>query len=139
MVLQFVRTLGPYAFIWGSFAHTQAGNLPVAQIAAITGPWGIDFLVCFVNVALTASLSGPKRRIAPLAAAGVLTAAVCAFGLVSLNAKPMAGPTKVVAIAQGGLNNGADTEPLVHAHAMSTYTALTLRASDKHPDVYPLA
>lgn len=135
VVLQFIRTLGAYGFIWGSFAHTQADNLLVAQIASVTGPWGIDFLVCFVNVALAVSLLGPARKIVPLAVAGVLTLAVCVFGLVSLNAKPMAGQTKTVAIVQGALSNGFDTDSMYTRRALSTYTTLTLQAAGGHPDV----
>jgi apolipoprotein N-acyltransferase len=135
VVLQFLRTLGAYAFIWGSFAHTQAGNLLVAQIASVTGPWGIDFLVAFVNVAFAASLLGPARRMAPLAVASLLTIAVCVFGLVTLNAKPPAGQTKTVAIVQGAMKNVFEAGPLYVTRAFSTYTTLTLQAADKHPDV----
>jgi apolipoprotein N-acyltransferase len=32
---------------WGSFAYTQYGNLPLMQLAAVTGIWGITFLIAW--------------------------------------------------------------------------------------------
>ena len=32
---------------WGSLAYTQYGNLPLMQLAALTGIWGITFLVAW--------------------------------------------------------------------------------------------
>lgn len=135
VLLQFVRTLGPYAFNWGSFAHTQVANLPTAQLASVTGPWGIDFLVCLVNVALAKSLGDRPFRIAPVVVAGALAAAVCVYGLAAMNAKGVGGKVRRVAILQGALSNGLDTENQYLQHAMSTYTTLALRAARSRPDV----
>lgn len=135
VALQFVRTLGVYAFIWGSFAHTQVANLPVAQIASVTGPWGIDFLVCLVNVALATSLHSRPVKIAPMAVVGLIAAAVWAYGLLSLNAERAPGHTKTVAVLQGALSKGFDTDSQYLQNAMSTYTTLALRAARNRPDV----
>jgi apolipoprotein N-acyltransferase len=32
---------------WGSLAYTQYGNLPLMQLAAVTGIWGITFLMAW--------------------------------------------------------------------------------------------
>jgi len=32
---------------WGSFAYTQYGNLPLMQLASVTGLWGITFLLAW--------------------------------------------------------------------------------------------
>ncbi|MCE5198926.1 MAG: apolipoprotein N-acyltransferase [Armatimonadota bacterium] len=58
--LQWVRSLGPFGFTWGSMAHSQAANLPMVQSAAIAGPWVIDFLVCMFNVAVAGICSNSK-------------------------------------------------------------------------------
>lgn len=36
--------INPYA-TWGSFAYTQFGNIPLMQVASVTGIWGISFLL----------------------------------------------------------------------------------------------
>lgn len=133
VALQFFRTLSPYAFIWGSFAHTQTENLPVVQLASITGPWGIDFIVCLVNVALAALLDSRPRKIAPTAVACGVTLAVCVFGLTSLSAEQQRGKTTRVAILQGALSKGTETKSYYMQQAMSTYTTLALQAAHNRP------
>lgn len=134
VVLQFVRTLGAYGFTWGSFAHTQADNLVIAQIATITGPWGIDFLVCLANLVLATAIFAPRRKIAPVAVTGLLTVAVCVFGVMALSAKPAPGQEKHVAIVQGGLSNGLKAPPNYIRRAWDTYSRLTMQAAVGNPD-----
>ena len=43
---------------WGSIAYTQYGNLPLMQLAALTGLWGITFLIAWV--ASVAELAGER-------------------------------------------------------------------------------
>ena len=38
----------------GSLAYTQVGNLPILQLASVTGPWGITFLLLLVPSAIAA-------------------------------------------------------------------------------------
>jgi len=50
---------------WGNLAYTQMNCLPVIQIAAITGLWGISFIVFMFAAAVASLLSGaggPFRR-----------------------------------------------------------------------------
>ncbi len=135
VTLQFIRTLGTYAFTWGSFAHTQADNLLVAQIASITGPWGIDFLVCLVNLVLATAVFGPLRKTAPIATACVLIAATCAFGFVSLNTKNTESNAKPIAIIQGGVSAGFDAPPDYTQRAWNIYKSLTTHIAKNRPEV----
>lgn len=41
---QFVYSHGPMGS-WGSVPYTQSGNLPLVQLLAVTGLWGITFLI----------------------------------------------------------------------------------------------
>src|SRR4029450_12404544 len=47
---------------WGNLAYTQMNCLPVIQIAAITGLWGITFIVFLFAGAAAALLSGAGER-----------------------------------------------------------------------------
>lgn len=104
--MQWTRSLGPYSLTWGSFAHAQANNLCIAQIASVTGVWGIDFLVCLVNVALADAFvpHNGRRRYAHGIVALLIAACVWMAGYASLRT-PMSGKhaTKV-AIIQGNLD-----------------------------------
>lgn len=133
--LQFMRTLGTYAFIWGSLAHTQANSLYVAQVAAVTGPWGIDFLLCFVSLAVSRANWYNRRSLTPLAAAAVLTAGVLTFGAVSLRSPEPAGVRRNVAVIQGNMKNDFRPIPNYIANALQRYSELTRRAASNKPDV----
>ncbi|MWA04656.1 hypothetical protein F8568_030640 [Actinomadura sp. LD22] len=54
---------------WLSLAYTQADVPPVVQLASLTGPWGITFLVMGVPAALAAAgAPGAAGRFARLCA-----------------------------------------------------------------------
>ena len=50
VVLEFIRAYLFTGFDWASLGHTQYTNLPIIQIADITGVFGISFIVMMVNV-----------------------------------------------------------------------------------------
>src|SRR5205809_2049323 len=67
---------------WGNLAYTQMNCLPVIQIAAITGLWGISFIVFLFAGGVAALLSGaggPWQRRALAIAVGFLVCAVFVF------------------------------------------------------------
>jgi apolipoprotein N-acyltransferase len=133
--LQFVRTLGPYGFIWGSLAHTQANLLPVVQIASFTGPWGIDFVVCFVSLALSIAIIDRKRSPKPLIVAASLVLGMLAFGVISLHAPMSEVRGRRVAVLQGNMNN--DFHPIPHflRHARDRYARMTVQAAKTGPEI----
>lgn len=59
VAIQFANSFGPYGS-WGTLAYTQSGNLPLLQSLAVTGLWGIVFLIGWfagiVNYALQEGL-----------------------------------------------------------------------------------
>ena len=68
----------------GNLAYTQVDLLPLLQLASITGPWGITFLVLLVPAALATAwqLRGTRGRALRIAGAAIVAvAAVLAFGV----------------------------------------------------------
>src|SRR5438046_7690518 len=78
---------------WGNLAYTQMNCLPVIQIAAITGIWGISFIVFLFAAAAAALLSAAgerwQRRLLP-AAVGLVIWAALGFGQWRLQSNPVA-------------------------------------------------
>jgi apolipoprotein N-acyltransferase len=65
---EYVLSKGPYA-TWGSAAYSQYGNLPLLQLLAVTGLWGVTFLIgwfaAVCNLLWEQGLdSKPARRVA---------------------------------------------------------------------------
>ena len=72
---------------WGSLAYTQPDDLVVLQLAAVTGVWGIAFVVWFVPSAVAAYAGGhdaaARRRV--VIVAGAVVVLVASYGMVRLN------------------------------------------------------
>jgi apolipoprotein N-acyltransferase len=110
----------------GSLAYSQLRFLPFLQLASITGPWGMTFLLCAFPAALAIAIhlrnDSPKRGYRILLATVGVVAAVLVFGTVRLLFEPGEVPVKVGLVASDGPNNhvaddGAPTEKLFQAYA----------------------
>jgi apolipoprotein N-acyltransferase len=92
---------------WGATGFTQYGNLPLMQLASVTGMIGITFLMgWFAAVANWAwenrSRGGEVGR--GLAAFGVVLVAVYLFGFLRLNQAPSGETVRVAGITAQSLN-----------------------------------
>jgi apolipoprotein N-acyltransferase len=80
---EYLTEIGSPHSTWGNLAYTQMNCLPIIQIAAITGIWGISFIV-FLFAGTTASLlSGigkPWQRRALTVTVGLIICALFLFG-----------------------------------------------------------
>ena len=80
---------------WGSLAYSQYGNLPLMQLAALTGLWGISFLIAWFASAVnwTWEQQFAWTRVAPLVAIyGAVAGAVLIGGSIRLARAPSGGP-----------------------------------------------
>ncbi|WP_103348220.1 acyltransferase [Amycolatopsis sp. CA-128772] len=104
--LYVVSLLNPTG-VMGTLMTTQADRPPVLRIAAVTGGWGVEFLVLFVPAAVAAALAPGLRgrtRVAP-----VVALAAIAGGLVFWTTPPLPGPsTRIALIAPGQHRWAAD-------------------------------
>jgi apolipoprotein N-acyltransferase len=83
VAVEYLRSLSPIA-TWGSAAYSQYGNLPLVQVASVTGLWGITFLIGWSAAAanqlwLEGTASKRSRR-AAWAFAATLAAVLLAGG-----------------------------------------------------------
>ncbi len=129
VAVDFVRSLGPFGCPWISLAHTQANCLPVIQIAAIAGLWGIDFVVCAVNLALSTLIADRARSKAPLIAAAGLVAVTLAFGVFSLRSTPSGEQGHKVAVLQGNTTGEMNPTPNYLPYAYERYRGMTVDAA----------
>ncbi len=110
----------------GSLAYSQLRFLPFLQLASITGPWGMSFLLAAFPAALALAIGlrreAPHRGHRILGAAAAVLAAVLVFGAVRLSIPTSGMPVKVGLVASDGPNeqvaeDGAPTERLFAAYA----------------------
>lgn len=89
-VVEYLASFAPANGTAGSLAHTQEGFLPILQVASLTGPWGITFLLLLFPSAVASGLYLGRRRLLQTAlvvgsALAVLAGAVL-FGAIRLAA-----------------------------------------------------
>jgi apolipoprotein N-acyltransferase len=128
----------------GSLAYSQLKFLPFLQLASITGPWGMSFVLLLFPAALAIGLHlrhSALRRALQVAGAGVvLVTAVLIFGAVRLASNTAMQTAQVGLIASDEKANatvvdpGADTERLFRDY---TRAAETLAARGAQVIVMP--
>jgi len=121
-------------FPWGLLGYSQYRELPLIQVAAWTGVYGVSFLVVLVNAAVALTLvtggRGLKRGVPP-----ALVALALALGLGAWRLGAEAPPTFSVAIAQGSIDQAVKWNPAFQRATMETYRELTLKAHGGRPEL----
>lgn len=98
---------------YGAFAYTQMGCLPLLQVASLTGPWGVSFVLLLFPATLATAWHVRATRTHAVRVVGVglgVVAAALAFGAVRL-ARSADGPLVKV----GLVASDAPTSPPVAA------------------------
>jgi apolipoprotein N-acyltransferase len=123
---EYVRNLTTPHGSAGSLAYSQLRFLPFLQLASITGPWGMSFVLLLFPAAIAIGLhlrqTSPKHALQVAGAGMGVVAAVLVFGAVRL-AMPMTETARVGLItsdekANSGVTDpGADTERLFRDYA----------------------
>ncbi|MFC9998266.1 nitrilase-related carbon-nitrogen hydrolase [Nocardia sp. NPDC127526] len=89
VTLEYVLSLVGSTGAWWSIAYTQAEVLPLIQTAAVTGVWGLTFLILLVPAAIAAVTAPATTRAQRIRVGGglaVALVAVTAFGTWRLSA-----------------------------------------------------
>lgn len=89
VAIDYLQSLGSPHGTFGNLAYTQIDLLPVAQLAALTGVWGIDFLLMLVPAALavlTAHVLPQPVRLRIALGTAVACACMLAYGSLRLAA-----------------------------------------------------
>jgi apolipoprotein N-acyltransferase len=100
-------------------------NLPLLQIASVTGIWGVSFLLWWVNAALVEVFL--HRKAVPLGLGVVMTLLTVGFGMFSLAQTPKNEPTLRVAAIQDLTSE--ETGDLATVKGEVDRTALTKQAA----------
>ena len=119
-------------FPWQLLGYSQYLNLPFLQWAAITGVYGLSFLIVLFNAALAQSLSH-RAFIRYLSLPLLLLAAVHLWGFYRLHDAPDPPPTLKVGVVQGNIPQDRKWKENRLAWTARHYAALTrdLAAAEK--------
>jgi apolipoprotein N-acyltransferase len=95
---EFLLSFNPGSGSATSLAYTQVTVLPVLQLAALTGMWGITFLVMMVASGLALAWDRPRLWVQALSAPAIALGLVLVYGVVRLQA-PVSGAPLTVGLA----------------------------------------
>ena len=94
----------------GSLAYSQLAFLPFLQLASLTGPWGMSFLLLLFSSALAIGIhlseTDRRRALQITGVTGGLIAAVLVFGTVRLMIPAAGAPVKVGLVASDATDHG---------------------------------
>src|SRR3954453_9972380 len=123
-VCEYLSSFVPASGTAGSLAYTQLRFLPLLQVASLTGPWGITFLLLLFPSAIATGLHlrrrTPFRAARVIAAVLALLAGVTLFGIVRLSAPESRQTIKVGLLATDKVliaDAGAGTQDLLRSYA----------------------
>ncbi len=140
-VVQFLRAQGTYAFTWASFAHLAADDPYIIQLGSITGPLGIDFLMCMLGFTLSYAvlpIASRKLRFMPFIAAAAVWTVIFLWGMsMGVQFKPDEKRLDFVqvAVAQASLKHGVVPRQGYNDDAFADYQMLTLNGVQAGADL----
>jgi apolipoprotein N-acyltransferase len=143
-------TLSPAGAIWGSLAATQHDNLPLLQTAAVTGSYGVSFLIAwFAAICATAwqrRNSRQQMRGLALIFGAVLAAVLIGGGMRLAFVPPSAATVRVAGVSPpatmlahrtavlsglGSLQQATNADPTLLRPVFDAVNTSLLRATDR--------
>jgi apolipoprotein N-acyltransferase len=118
---------------WATLGYSQAGFTPLVQIAALTGVYGISFVVATVNAAFAEVIASRLRHgygarsawLGLRVATGVAAAALVWGTMVLRTNAATSAPTTTVAVVQGNIGATVRWSAEGPARTLETYQRLT--------------
>ncbi len=138
VLLEYLRSYLFTGFPWALVGFSQYKNLPIIQIADITGAWGVSFLVVLVNAALYLILRKQSKVIVSSICTVVLLLSLI-YGFYKLSYKPVfSGKDKSlkISVIQGNIPQHLKWNKQAVNFILNNYQELTcLAAAKDKPDL----
>ncbi len=144
VLLEYIRgRLMMSGFPWALLGYSQYLNLPVIQIADITGTWGVSFLIIFVNVAIVEIIWSIKNNfISRLRTVSIFLILVLiltlGYGYYRLHGRPagqVGGRRIKISVVQGNIPQELKWASHAQTYILDKYAQLTEQAARGNPDL----
>ena len=133
VVLEFIRSHLFTGFGWALLGYSQYLNLPIIQIADITGAYGVSFLVMLVNTTFYSVIRKKKKNLfSILSILCILTALIYGhYQLTRQQANPPTGKLSV-SVIQGNIPQEQKWDKRLKKNILDKYIFLTQRAANQN-------
>ena len=133
--LEYLRSIGVFAFPWALLGLTQHAYPPILQVARYTGVFGVSFLLVLTSSTVAAVFR--SRRVSPVLLPILLVAAVVAWGTVALQSGATGSPLAVAAV-QPNIAPRMKFDPLLASGNMQTLRSLVIQAGSRGAELIVL-
>ncbi len=139
--LEYLRSFLLTGFPWASLGHSQYLNLPLIQLADITGVYGLSFIILLVNVTLYLIIhEWPKRsfpyREAMIASFILLSSLVYGYGrMKSVDRQWAEEPPLRVSLVQGNIDQSIKWDNSFQRETLKIYERLSLKVAEERPEL----
>ena len=141
VALEYVRSFLMSGFPWAYLGHSQYLNLPLIQVADITGVYGLSFIVLWVNVTLYLTLHQWPAKKFPyreaLISAAILIAVLC-YGYIKMGAtdrQNAKNPALKIGLVQGNIDQSVKWSEAFQKVTLETYEKLSLGVAKGKPEL----
>lgn len=154
---ELARSSGFLGYPWGLAAHSQWANLPLIQVASLTGVWGVSFLLLLANSALAelvlylidrglarrsetpfrpaASAASSARSVAWLVCGTTVLVATAVFaGGLALTADSQQAPAEE-SVRVALIQQNSDPRKHDYSRTLDSLVRLTDQALEENPDL----
>jgi apolipoprotein N-acyltransferase len=132
--LEWVRGHFLSGFPWGSAGYALVDCLPLAQVASLTGVYGLSFLVLLANAAIARVISRAARGARPLGAMDAVCAAgfllLFAWGSWALRAIPSGEGSLRAALVQGSVPQDQKWDAQAASLILERHERMTVQAAE---------
>ena len=142
VILEYIRSYLMTGFPWALLGYSQSSNLPVIQIADITGVWGVSFVVMMANSVIFRVTRPPvhqftsiiKKFWLPIACliAVLVYGYFCLYRPSSFAPRPL--PLKV-SVIQGNIPQELKWDPSAKDFIIDKYLDIARDAAKESPDL----
>jgi len=142
--LEYIKTHLFTGLPWGLLGSTQFENVFLIQISAVTGVYGVSFLLVLVNAALVETTWLVRKKTEgltkyfPLAASILLVVLSCYYGKITIESRIQemeSGSELKVSLVQGNIAPTLDWNPAYSKLKFLKYEELTFKLKEEKPQL----
>jgi apolipoprotein N-acyltransferase len=134
IVLEYLRSHIFGGFPWAILGYTQYKNIPMIQVADLTGVYGVSFLIMIFNTSVYSFFIGEKRRTLYLAITLFIMVFVLGYGIMRVESlKPWC---KIrPGVVQGNIPQADKFDPASSGWIFDKHSSLTRGLAAERPDM----
>ncbi len=141
VALEYLRCVLLTGFPWAFLGYSQYLNLPFIQMADVTGPYGLSFVILLVSTTLFWILRQWPKKIFPtkeVIITAILLLGFLVYGYFKMgiiDRQMVQNPPLKIGLVQGDIDQSIKWEKAFQLETLKLYEKLSLRVAEDKPDL----